>query len=132
MASIRTLYAAAQAKKAGLLRQRHFQAANGELMEKVRREAAVIDAEQARQLATELGVDLQGIDGKEGLLWWRYGIALELEHGTKLSAQTNVTNDDLQTTARIALAHIREFPDYYQRLAIMENRAEAYWQGKRG
>lgn len=47
------------------------------------------------------------------------GMEVELEHGT-ISKQTNVTNDDLVTTAKIALAHLRELPDYYERLEEME------------
>ena len=40
------------------------------------------------------------------------GINIELEHG-KINPSTNVTNDDLITTAKIALAHLNEFPNYY-------------------
>ncbi len=40
---------------------------------------------------------------------------------------TNVTDDDLLLTAKIALAHLNEFPDYYDRLEEMEEEAEAYW-----
>lgn len=42
------------------------------------------------------------------------GINIESEHG-KLNAKTNVTNDDLITTAKIALAHLNEFPNYYNK-----------------
>jgi hypothetical protein len=35
-----------------------------------------------------------------------------------------VTNDDPVTTAKIALAHLKELPDYYERLAVMEGEAE--------
>ena len=40
------------------------------------------------------------------------GINIELEHG-KINPSTNVTNDDLITTAKIALAHLNEFQNYY-------------------
>ena len=40
------------------------------------------------------------------------GINIELEHGT-VNSLTNVTNDDLLLTAKIALAHLNEFPNYY-------------------
>jgi hypothetical protein len=30
-------------------------------------------------------------------------------------------------TAKIARAHLNEFPDYYSPLAVMEAEAEAYW-----
>jgi hypothetical protein len=36
-----------------------------------------------------------------------------------------VTDDDPVLTGKIALAHLREFPDYYERLAVMERNAEA-------
>ncbi len=42
------------------------------------------------------------------------GINIELEHGT-VQAKTNVTNDDLIMTASIALAHLNEFPNYYNK-----------------
>lgn len=42
------------------------------------------------------------------------GMNIELEHGT-ISPKTNVTNDDLVITAKIALAHLNEFPNYYNK-----------------
>ena len=38
------------------------------------------------------------------------GINIELEHGLT-NPKTNVTNNDLITTAKIALAHLNEFPN---------------------
>lgn len=40
------------------------------------------------------------------------GVNIELEHGL-IDTQTNVTNNDLLKTAKIALAHLKEFPNYY-------------------
>lgn len=40
------------------------------------------------------------------------GINIELEHGL-INKNTNVTNNELITTMKIALAHLNEFPDYY-------------------
>ena len=37
---------------------------------------------------------------------------IELEHGS-INPNTNVTNDDPILTAKIALAHLNEYPDYY-------------------
>jgi hypothetical protein len=37
-----------------------------------------------------------------------------------------VTDDDTITTGKIALAHLKEFPDYYTRLEQMEEEAERY------
>lgn len=42
------------------------------------------------------------------------GVNIELEHGT-ISKKTNVTNDNLILTMKIALAHLNEFPDYYNK-----------------
>lgn len=50
------------------------------------------------------------------------GLEVEYEHG-RVSPETNVTNDDLLSTAKIALAHLREYPDYYARLSIAEKPA---------
>ena len=40
------------------------------------------------------------------------GVNIELEHGL-INKSTNVTDNDLITTMKIALAHLNEFPDYY-------------------
>ncbi len=42
------------------------------------------------------------------------GINIELEHGL-INKETNVTNDDLIITSKIALAHLNEFPNYYNK-----------------
>jgi DNA-directed RNA polymerase alpha subunit len=57
---------------------------------------------------------------------FRVGMDVELEHGTQ-DLETNVTDDDVTVTAKIARAHLNEFPDYYSRLAVMEAEAETYW-----
>ena len=45
---------------------------------------------------------------------FKRGINIELEHGI-INPFTNVTNDDLEKTAKIALAHLNEFPNYYNK-----------------
>ena len=42
------------------------------------------------------------------------GLNIESEHGS-INPHTNVTNDDLIMTAKIALAHLNEFPNYYNK-----------------
>ena len=42
------------------------------------------------------------------------GINIELEHGS-INPKTNVTNNDLIVTTKIALAHLNEFPNYYNK-----------------
>lgn len=43
---------------------------------------------------------------------FKRGINIELEHG-KINSKTNITNNNLIMTAKIALAHLNEFPNYY-------------------
>ena len=81
--------------------------------------------EEARKYGERLGIDWKRFDVEE----FRVGMDVELEHG-RADDLTNVTNDDPLTTAKIALAHLNEFPDYYTRLMKMEKEAEAYWEGK--
>jgi transcription antitermination factor NusA-like protein len=57
------------------------------------------------------------------------GVLVEMEHGTQ-NSKTNVTNDDLEMTIKIAWAHLNEFPDYYDRLEKMEKVAEDYWASR--
>jgi hypothetical protein len=52
------------------------------------------------------------------------GLDVELEHGLH-DRVTNVTDDDPVLTGKIALAHLNELPDYYTRLAKMEEEGEA-------
>jgi hypothetical protein len=77
--------------------------------------------EEARVIGQRIGVDWSA--GDVDLEQFRMGLAVELEHGTQDPA-TNVTNDDETITGKIALAHLREIPDYYTRLAAMESEAE--------
>ena len=60
---------------------------------------------------------------------FKKALEIELEHGTQICL-TNVTDDNLDMTAKIALAHYLEYPDYYKRLIKMERKAEKFWEGK--
>lgn len=75
-----------------------------------------ITIEQALHLGDALGVDWNSVDINQ----FRRGIEVELEHGI-VNSNTNVTNDDLLTTGKIALAHLNELSDYYTRLDMIEN-----------
>ncbi|MDA2980099.1 MAG: hypothetical protein O3B42_10135 [Actinomycetota bacterium] len=55
------------------------------------------------------------------------GMNVELEHGTQFP-DLDVTGNDPVVTVKIALAHLREFPDYYDRLAVMESEAETAFE----
>jgi len=82
-------------------------------------------SEQAEEYGDRLGIDWKKFDVEE----FRSGMDVELEHG-RAESLTNVTNDDPLTTAKIALAHLNEIPDYYTRLVKMEDEAKAYWESK--
>ena len=78
--------------------------------------------DEAERIASDLGIDLaaEGIELEQ----FRMGLGVELEHGRR-DPETDVTGDDPLITGKITLAHLREFPDYYTRLAAMEAEAEA-------
>jgi len=82
----------------------------------------VFSKEKIKEIGESLGVDWSKFDIDQ---LWR-GVHVELEHGTRNIA-TNVTNDDIVMTTKIALAHLNEFPDYYDRLEKMEKEAEDFW-----
>lgn len=77
--------------------------------------------DEARAAGERIGVDWAS--APFALEQFRMGMDVELEHGTR-DPETNVTDDDALTTAKIARAHLNEFPDYYTRLAKMEAEAE--------
>lgn len=83
-------------------------------------------SDEARRIGDALGIDWNVVSLEE----FRMGLEVELEHGTH-DPETNVTNDDGMLTGKIALAHLREFPDYYTRLEKLEKEAEAYWGSRR-
>ena len=77
---------------------------------------------EARSVGDQLGIDWTSspFDVEQ----FRAGMDVELEHGTR-DPDTDVTGDDPVLTGKIALAHLRELPDYYARLARMEAGGEA-------
>ena len=87
-------------------------------------ERTVFTADQAREAGEQIGIDWGA--SRFDVEQFRMGMDVELEHGTH-DPDTNVTDDDVVMTAKIARAHLNEFPDYYTRLAVMEAEAEAYW-----
>ncbi len=77
--------------------------------------------EQATAVAAELEIDFDvtPFDAEQ----FRKGMEVELEHGRR-DPITDVTHDDPIVTGKIAWAHLREMPDYYDRLDAMEREAE--------
>lgn len=73
--------------------------------------------EEAERIATELKIDFAS--ASFDVEQFRKGLDVELEHGRQ-DPETDITNDDPLLTGKIAWAHLKERPDYYSALAIME------------
>ena len=78
--------------------------------------------DEAKKIGEQLGIKWDKFDVEQ----FRMGMDVELEHGL-CDPGTNVTDDDSLITGKIALAHLNEFPDYYDRLEKMENEADKFW-----
>ena len=74
---------------------------------------------EAKQIGDALGIRWETCDLDQFVL----GLAVELEHGRR-DPETDVTHDRPLPTGKIAWAHLKEIPDYYTRLAVMENGAK--------
>ncbi len=74
-----------------------------------------VGVEEAKAIAEKIGIDFN----KYNLSQFVKGINVEMEHGSK-DPQTNVIGDDKVAAGKIALAHLKEVPDYYTRLEIVE------------
>ena len=68
---------------------------------------------EAKRVGEKLGCDWEQWSVND----LKVGMDHELEH-------RDVTKGDPELTAKIAIAHLKEFPDYYDRLAEMEEAAE--------
>lgn len=79
--------------------------------------------QKTKEVGDKIGVDWTKFDLGE----FRQGIKEEMEHGTLYGEATRVHQDSYEVAGRIALAHLVEMPDYYQRLEEMEEAAEKEW-----
>lgn len=70
----------------------------------------MIEKEEAIRIADKLGIKFTEFTLEDFIT----GLNIELEHGTK-SFSTNITNDDLEMIAKIALAHLNEHSNYYNK-----------------
>jgi len=76
-------------------------------------ETEIPPSDDLRQKAEKaFGMDLSNIDMRE----FTRGLNIEREHD-------DVTNGDWKIIAKIVIAHLKEIPDYYTRLAKMEETA---------
>lgn len=70
----------------------------------------MINNNELLRIARYLNIDFSKFPFED----FKRGIMIELEHGM-INPLTNVTNNDLLKTAKIALAHLNEFPNYYNK-----------------
>ena len=80
--------------------------------------------EDAVWFINEMGITLDKFSIQDLLT----GLNIELEHGY-VNPVTNVTNNDLLLTGKIALAHLMEYPNYYNNeygLPAMERELEKH------
>ena len=76
--------------------------------------------EEAKWIGEQLNINWDKYDFEQ----FRMGLQVELEHGL-VNPVTNVTDDNIMMTAKIALAHLNEIHDYYTRLKKMEDEYES-------
>ena len=76
---------------------------------------------EAKEIGAMLGIKWDKFNADQFMM----GLNVELEHGLQ-DPNTDVTGDNPVMTGKIALAHLNEFPDYYDRLEKMEKEAEDY------
>jgi Protein of unknown function (DUF5661) len=79
-------------------------------------------SEEARRVGNEIGVDWSRLDLEQ----FPFGMDVEFGHGSH-DPHTDVTGDDPILIGKIALAHVKEFPDYFER---MEQEAERDWAAR--
>ena len=70
----------------------------------------MFNIEDVLKIAKYLGIDFTKFPLEDFIT----GINIELEHG-RINPLTNVTNNNLLMTAKIALAHLNEHPNYYNK-----------------
>lgn len=86
-----------------------------------------VSLDEATRIGDAIGVDWQQFDREQ----FRLGMEVEFEHGSH-DPQTDVTGNDPLITGKIALAHMKEFPDYYERLERMEEEAKREMAARQG
>ena len=81
------------------------------------------DENDAKRIGNDLGINWKEVS----LDQFTKGLNVELEHGSK-DPQTDVTGNNGKLTGEIALAHLKEFPDYYTRLHKMDKEATEHFK----
>jgi hypothetical protein len=76
--------------------------------------------EEAKSVADKLGITFDKFDLEQ----FTRGLNVEFEHGLR-DPQTNITSNDPEATGKIAWAHLKEIPNYYDLLDEMEKSAKS-------
>lgn len=77
-----------------------------------------VSVELAKKIGNDLGVDWDQVDLEQ----LRKGMEVEQEHDDGSDTDVITGTLDFHKIAKIALAHLKEFPDYYSRLAKVEKK----------
>ena len=85
----------------------------------VRNWAALKNVVPSEEEAKKIKAAIGAADIRIGAGDFRDGLEVEIEHGTRYP-DANVTNNHPVLTGQIVIAHLKEAPDYYRRLKIME------------
>ena len=84
-------------------------------------------ADEARRIGRQIGIDWESAPfDVEQFRMGRRARARAPRFGTRTSSN----DDPWVTREKIALAHLNEFPDYYNRLERMEEEAKRDWSGR--
>lgn len=83
-----------------------------------------ISSKQVDKLIHKYNIDTN-IVSKDTIM---YAIKVELEHGKRFGMITNIINDDIELSFKIALAHLQEASNYYTFLKRMETSLDKYWR----
>jgi hypothetical protein len=87
------------------------------LIQQLKEAARKYSTSGAKALGDKLGVDWKKVDLEQ----FRMGLEVEAEHDDGSALDVVGPKTDL---GKIALAHLKEFPDYYTRLKRMEKAAK--------
>jgi hypothetical protein len=83
-----------------------------------------ITKKQAKKLGNFYNIDFDIVNFEE----FYNGLNIELEHGSLFGKITNVTNNSLDKTAQITIAHLIEDPKYYFYLKKLEKDRDTYYK----
>jgi hypothetical protein len=80
-----------------------------------KRKEAIVSRQEASKILKIVNVQKIKIPPE----YFRMGLIVELEHGTRFK-DANVTNNHPILTGKIVLAHLKETMDYYRRIDVAE------------